>query len=181
MNDKYKNKYRIPSARLQNWDYRCSGVYFITICTAEKRCYFGEIENGKMLLSPVGIIADILWCEIKNHHKGVSLGEFVVIPNHIHGIIILDNEGVVNVSEDKEEEVSQYSKISPKSNSISAIVRSYKAAVTKHSRRLSYDFAWQTRFYDSIIRDENQFKLVSDYIVNNPINWDKDKVNSLYV
>ncbi len=186
MTEKYQNKYRIPSARLSRWDYRWAGAYFITICTAERNHYFGEIENGKMILSPVGVIADILWYGIKNYQKNVALGEFVVMPNHIHGIIILndDMDNVDNVdnvetlhatSLHATSQQSQYSKISPKSNSISTIIRSYKSAVTKHARRLGYDFGWQTRFYDHIIKNDNSFKRISKYIINNPEQWKEDK------
>ena len=87
--DKFRNKYRIPSARLQHWDYRWAGAYFITICTQHRIHYFGEIENQKMILSHVGILADVFWHEIQNHAQNVELGEFVVMPNHIHGILIL--------------------------------------------------------------------------------------------
>ena len=89
---KYNNKYRIQSIRLANWDYRSNGAYFITICTKNRIHYFGEIKNGKMQLSNIGIIADILWCEIKYHIPGIQLREFIVMPNHIHGILILNNK-----------------------------------------------------------------------------------------
>jgi putative transposase len=92
--DKYQNKYRIESARLKGWDYRNSGDYYITICTHLKEHFFGKINEGKMQLSNIGVIAYILWHEIKNHYpKGlIELGEFVVMPNHIHGIITLNAE-----------------------------------------------------------------------------------------
>ena len=95
MAKKYQNKYRIESARLQNWDYRREGAYFITICTQNRKHYFGKIKNGKMEFSNIGIIADILWSEIINHNDDIELGEFVVMPNHIHGILILNNNTVV--------------------------------------------------------------------------------------
>ena len=87
MADKFQNKYRITSSRLKNWDYRTSAAYFITICTANRTHFFGEIVNQKMVLSNTGVIADILWHHIPNHAPNVSLGEFVVMPNHIHGIV----------------------------------------------------------------------------------------------
>ena len=96
MGDKFQNKYRIPSARLQNWDYANEGMYFITVCTKDRMHYFGEIENGKMMLSNVGVLADLMWYEIKNHAHGIELGEFVVMPNHIHGILILNGENDCN-------------------------------------------------------------------------------------
>lgn len=87
---KYKNKYRSASARAQWWDYAWQGAYFITICTADRRPYFGHIDHGKMKLSPVGAMADIFWHEIGNHARAVELDAFVVMPNHVHGILILN-------------------------------------------------------------------------------------------
>ena len=92
MADKYQNKYRIPSARLQTWDYANEGAYFITICTKYRRHFFGDVMDGKMILTNAGVIADILWHEIKHHNKNIQLGEFIVMPNHVHGILILDGE-----------------------------------------------------------------------------------------
>ncbi len=88
--DRYKNKYRIASARMQQWDYRWAAAYFITICTKNREYFFGEINKGEIELSQLGVIADILWHEIPNHASFVELGDFVVMPNHIHGILILD-------------------------------------------------------------------------------------------
>ncbi|MFT4073171.1 MAG: hypothetical protein QM654_14755 [Dysgonamonadaceae bacterium] len=98
--DKFRNKYRIPSARAPFWDYGQDGAYFITICTANHECVFGKIENGKMILSPLGIIADKWWGEIKTHCPVVELGEFVVMPNHIHGILIINNRDKNDIGND---------------------------------------------------------------------------------
>ena len=98
MADKFQNKYRIPSARLQHWDYGWDAAYFVTICTKDRECFFGEIENGLMNLSKIGVIADVLWYEIKNHATNIELGEFVVMPNHIHGIIILNGNDKLNAT-----------------------------------------------------------------------------------
>ena len=86
---KYKNKYRIESTRLKGWDYRNPGEYFITICTQNRQHFFGECKNGKMKLSTAGAIAQGFWFEIPKHYDHVQLGEFVVMPNHVHGILIL--------------------------------------------------------------------------------------------
>ena len=91
MNEKYQNKYRISSARLQSWDYGWVGEYFITICTKDRLHHFGKIVNGEMILSNIGVIANLMWYEIRNHQKNVELGEFIVMPNHVHGILILNN------------------------------------------------------------------------------------------
>ncbi|MCB9510031.1 MAG: transposase [Deferribacteres bacterium] len=90
MSEKFKGKYRNESARLQNWDYGRDAAYFITICTKNREHYFGEIENSKMRFTPAGAIAHVLWHEIKHHAKNIELGEFVVMPNHVHGMIILN-------------------------------------------------------------------------------------------
>jgi putative transposase len=97
MAEKFQNKYRVPSARWQDWDYAWDAAYFVTICTKDRECYFGEVVDGIMNLSGVGIIADLLWYEIKNHAKNIELGEFVVMPNHIHGIISLNGNDDANV------------------------------------------------------------------------------------
>jgi len=90
MSKKYANKYRIKSTRLQNWDYGWNAAYFVTICTADQKCFFGKIRNGKMQLSETGRWADKFWHEIPNHFSFVRLGAFVVMPNHIHGIVVID-------------------------------------------------------------------------------------------
>jgi len=86
----FQNKFRNETTRLPNWDYRWDGSYFITICTKNCEYYFGEISNGKMNLSNIGVLADIFWHEIKNHSKNIKLDAFVVMPNHIHAILILN-------------------------------------------------------------------------------------------
>lgn len=203
MSDKFQNKYRIPSARLPNWDYGWDAAYFITICTKDRECYFGEIENGSMNLSKIGVIADILWYEIKNHAKNIELGDFVVMPNHIHGIIVLngnhkiDATGGSEISSDVSTDVETRHALSLQpeppqptepgktiaqqrfqnqgKNTLSSIVGGYKSAVTKHANRLKLNFAWQPRFHDHIIRDEKSFRNISAYIVNNTANWSSDQ------
>ena len=95
--DKFKNKYRITSARLQSWDYGANGAYFITICTQNREHYFGNIANNEMQLNELGQLAEKYWMEIPNHFPFIELGNFVVMPNHIHGILIIDNDPNDNV------------------------------------------------------------------------------------
>jgi len=90
MQNKFQNKYRIPSARLQTWDYANNGAYFITICTQNREHFFGNIKNGIMQLSEIGKLAAQFWYEIPNHFPMVELGNFVVMPNHVHGILIIN-------------------------------------------------------------------------------------------
>jgi REP element-mobilizing transposase RayT len=182
---KYLNKYRSESARAQWWDYGWNGAYFITICTADREHFFGEIKNGKMILSPTGVIADLLWHEITNHSKFVELGDFVVMPNHIHGILILDkpNEFVVNENkqtiDENEKTIGQNRFQNIGKNTVSSIIGSYKSAVTKHANRLGLKNGWQTRFHDHIIRNDAEYQRISNYIVNNPNKWIEDKFYSV--
>ncbi|MDT0685077.1 transposase [Autumnicola psychrophila] len=91
MTDKFRNKYRIPSARLQTWDYSWNAAYFVTICTHNRQNFFGKISDAKMQLSEIGTISHQFWNEIPNHFPFIQLGEFIAMPNHIHGIIIINN------------------------------------------------------------------------------------------
>ena len=103
---KYKNKYRIETTRLKNWNYGWNGAYFITICTQNRIHYFGEIENREMQLSKIGKMAEKYWYEIPKHFPFVKLDAFIVMPNHIHGIIIIDkpddehNDGCIVETQD---------------------------------------------------------------------------------
>lgn len=96
MNEKFRNKYRIKSSRLPHWDYKRNAAYFITICTRYRENFFGEISNGTMHLSGIGEIAEDLWVKIPEHFPYVSNDEFIVMPDHIHGIIIIDNHDTLS-------------------------------------------------------------------------------------
>ena len=179
---KYNNKYRIESVRLKNWDYRNNGAYFITINTGNRKHFFGEIINSEMQLSPIGEYAQNFWMEIPKHFSFVELGNFVVMPNHTHGILIINNVKSLHCYDmDKslhcnDSTGNQYfSDISPKSGSISTIVRSYKSVVSKHARLLNPEFNWQPKFHDHIIRNSESFERIQNYIENNPSNWKEDK------
>ncbi|AYO58293.1 hypothetical protein CO230_09300 [Chryseobacterium sp. 6424] len=91
----FKNKYRIESARWRNWDYTSAGAYFITICTQNRLHYFGKIENAEVKLSEAGEIASQFWLEIPEHFSHAQVGEFVIMPDHMHGILILDSSATV--------------------------------------------------------------------------------------
>lgn len=174
MAEKFQNKYRIASTRLQNWDYGWDGSYFVTICTKNREHSFGKVVNGIMHLSHVGIIADVLWYEIKNHARNIELGEFQVMPNHIHGIIII-NSGHALSLQYQPGSIGRNRFQNQCQNTLSSIIGSYKSAVTKHVNRLHLDLTWQTRFHDQIIWNERAFQNISEYIKNNPRNWGKDR------
>jgi putative transposase len=94
MAEKFRNKYRVPSARLQNWDYGANGAYFITICTKEMQHFFGEVVEKKMILNSVGELAEEYWIEILKQFPYVEFGNFQIMPNHVHGILIIDKSVV---------------------------------------------------------------------------------------
>jgi putative transposase len=188
MNNKFQNKYRISSSRLKNWDYGKNGAYFITICTGNREQYFGEIvtidEENEMQFNEIGKLANEFWSEIPKHFPFVELGNYQIMPNHIHGILIIDKKNIVddvvetlqcNVSTKNGIKNEQMAKISPKRGTISTIMRSYKSVVTKNAHYIHAGFEWQERFHDHIIRDTESFEKIQNYIENNVANWKDDK------
>ncbi len=193
--DKFKNKYRIQSARLKGWDYSDYGTYFITICTKNWQQFFGKVNNGEMQLNELGEIAEKCWKEIPNHFPSIILDNFVVMPNHVHGVLIISETEALSNSQQVEtlhatsestrpKTKSNYlentknkrlSDISPKAGSISTIIRSYKSAVTKQARLVNKSFAWQARFHDHLIRNNKSYDTIINYIETNPYHWEDDK------
>ena len=195
--EKYQNKFRIKSNRLTTWDYTIAWWYYVTINTFNHKEYFGEIKNGKMELNEIGKIAEEELLLTPKLREYVELDDYVIMPNHIHAIIIInesvetcrgmsENHGnIINnrrdvaryISTDGDEQTENYfSKISPKPKSLSSIVRSYKSAVTKRIRKIGINnFKWQSNFYDRIIRNESELFNIRKYIEQNPLKWDLDK------
>jgi putative transposase len=177
----FKNKYRIESARLKGWNYRNPGYYFVTICTRGRSHYFGTVEQDDVRLSAIGEIAAQCWAENPQHHQGIELDEWVIMPNHAHGIIIIVVETLqCNVSTDCNVSTvakNQMSVISPKTGSLSVAVRSFKSVVTKLAHHAGHEFGWQERYWDHIIRNEAELNRIRNYIRANPSNWEKDRNN----
>lgn len=188
------------SIRLKGYDYAQAGAYFITICCQDRAHLFGEVTDGKMKLNPYGMIAHNEWLKTPEIRKNAELDVFVIMPNHIHGIIILNNIGrgeshsPDNKMPDKNDspdnkmpddklpdnvDLNTGECNSPRqspSNNIGAIVRGYKSSVTKQLNSLNIGRAvWQRNYYEHIIRNEQSFQAVSRYIVNNPSKWKEDK------
>jgi putative transposase len=197
---KFKGKYRIESARLQGYDYSSEGSYFITICAHKMQHFFGHIENEKMHLNEIGKLAEKFWKEIPDHFPHAIIDEFIIMPNHMHGIIILNpklmnvqtwhcdvsipntpnGNDTANTKETSHCDVStkqqKMAAIRPKSGSLSVIIGSYKSVVSKHAHKISKKFEWLERFHDRIIRDENEFERIATYIRNNPKNWKDNEI-----
>ena len=189
--DKFRGKYRIPSARLQTWDYGANGAYFVTICTYGREDYFGDCKNGIMNLNEIGIIAEKYWIEIPNHFPFVELGNFVIMPNHTHGIIIINkiteiNGDAANIADIPVQtpklgvSATDTAAASQKWNpgNLGVIINQYKRKCTIESRKINPNFLWQTRFHDHIIRNSGEFERIQYYIENNPTKWQDDKFNN---
>ena len=179
MPDKYQNKYRIPSARLQTWDYGSIASYFVTVCTKNREHFFGEIIWNEMRQSEIGKIVEQEWIRTPELRPDMNLrlGEFIVMPNHFHGIIIIGENQYNTVGcRDAMHCVSTPNQFGPQSKNLGSIIRGLKSSVTTQAKKLGNNiFAWQSRFHDHIIRDAKSFERIQDYIINNPSNWKEDK------
>ena len=179
---KYRNKYRIPSTRLNGYDYAQAGYYFITICTKDRIYWFGNIKNSEMIKSKIGEITDKCWLEIPSHFPFVELDKFIIMPNHIHGIIIINEQQIANNKRRDAKfcvSTEEYkNKFGPQSKNLSSIIRGFKIGVKNFTKQNKIDFAWQGRFYDRIIRNEEELNKIRQYIIDNPIRWELDKNNT---
>jgi putative transposase len=202
----YKFEYIFPgmshcrkNIRLRGFNYGSNGSYFVTICTIERKLFFGDVLNKDIILNDVGEIAQRYWEEIPFHFTYVSLDKFVIMPNHIHGIITINHK--MQFASDNQEDnpvvphhgvalndagesrheiqkhLNQFSK--PISGSLSVILNQYKAAVKRWCNKNDHpDFFWQPRFYDHIINDSNEYLAIRDYIDSNPDNWENDDLHN---
>jgi len=188
------------SIRLKGYDYSQAGAYFITICTKNRQHLFGEVVNEEMVLNEMGLIAYNEWLRTQELRPNVSLDVFVIMPNHMHGIIVINDDrtgefdsprrpdiDIVNLDEFNMEAANPGEFNTPRqpfmmpkspSNNIGAIVRGYKSSVTKQINLLNYSGSvWQHNYHEHIIRDERSYCFISDYILNNPKKWAIDKFN----
>jgi len=171
-------QYKGKARRRTNWDYRSSGYYFITINTKYKAHHLGTIKEAIMFPSEIGKIAEEFWHKIPIYSPHVSLRAFTLMPDHLHGIIAINAKEITipeNKPFSKKKHKNSFAAISPKAGSISAIIRSYKSAVTKEAKLINPSFNWQPRFHDSIISSKEDLQRVENYIRNNPANWSKTK------
>ena len=192
---KWAGRYRTESARWQGYDYSQDGFYFVTICTENKELFFGDIRDGKMVLSKIGKIADKFWLKISDHFSFVKLDCYVIMPNHVHVVLYIDHgqiddDGGYTTVETRRgaslprTQNKHKRKFGPlQKNSISSIINHYKGGVTKLCCKYDINFAWQARFHDRVIRNENELNRVRQYIIDNPLRWelDRNNKNNLYI
>ena len=181
-------KHHRRSIRLPNYDYSQSGAYYITIVTWHRECLFGDVVDGKMVLSKLGLVAKQQWENLPNRFPNITLGAFVIMPNHLHGVIvIMTGRGTAGNHNDHDGDLSrraptheQYQK--PVKGSIPTIVRSYKSSVSYRINLMRGTQAipvWQRNYYEHIIRNERDLQNKTDYIEANPMLWAADNENPI--
>jgi putative transposase len=192
-NPQYHNR---KSIRLKGYDYSQNGAYFVTICTYQRRCFFGEIRDGKMELNQIGKIVAQEWLKSSEIRQEIELDQWVIMPNHLHGIVIIDHEGKINHYKEgnhnqrinhKDQTINHKGstpltptkslKYHQKPRSLSSLISGFKSAVTKqiNQMRKSCDIPiWQRNYYETIIRDEKAYYNIQEYIMTNPQKWIDD-------
>lgn len=181
MEEKYKNKYRTSSARLAGWDYGSHGLYFVTICIKDRIPYFGKIENhndlkiqnletqssetqsiASLRFTEIGKIAHDNWESIPTFHPYVELDDFIIMPDHMHGILFIN----------KPDKISwDLNKFGAQSKNLASILRGYKSSVKTYATTNDIEFAWQPRYYDRVIRNDKEYLNIKNYIRDNPDQW----------
>ena len=166
------------SIRLQGYDYSAEGAYFVTICTRGRQCLFGQIVDGSIIaLNEFGEIVRDEWSRTSEIRTGIVLDEFVVMPNHVHGIIVID-DGVSGRRSTRPLAPTGEQFGKPVSYSIPTIIRGFKAAATTKIntlRRTAKLPVWQRNYYERIIRNDRELNAVRQYILSNAANWEKDE------
>lgn len=162
------------SPRLKVWDYSNPFWYFVTICTHNHSDFFGKIISEQVLLNNLGIASHNFWTEIPAHYKSAELDYFVIMPNHLHGILILNDVGLRHASTNKK--INNKEGGTCPAPTLSNIIGSFKSAVTKWTNQNGYStFKWQRSYYDRIIRNEKELYFMRNYIKLNPSKWDLEK------
>lgn len=165
------------SIRLARRDYSWPGTYFGTICTAGRKCLLGGIEDGVMRENVLGRLVRAHWCRIPSHFAAPELDAFVVMPSHFHGLIHLHR---LVEAEEQQYKLAQFGQT--QSQSIAAIIGTFKAAVTRDARRVLHRpklIVWQRNYFERVIRDGKEYEEVCRYIGDNPSNWKKGE-NSMW-
>ena len=167
------NRHHRHSMRLQGFDYTQEGAYFVTVCIQDRACLFGDISDGKMILNEAGLMAERHWHDIPTHFPHIELDEFVVMPNHVHGILSI----TAAVGAKKFSPLPSQQMHGP-SRTIGSVIRGFKIGVTKWMRQNTPVYnVWQRNYYEHIIRDDASLNLIRRYIMDNPAQWAEDEEN----
>ncbi|MFH1798929.1 MAG: transposase [Candidatus Omnitrophota bacterium] len=168
---------RKSKIRLQGYDYTQSNHYFITACTDNKQEWFGEIKNNEMILNNYGNIIKQQWQWLGQQYPYVKLDEYIIMPNHVHGIIIINNLYINHFVTARSRPGPTHSN-NIKIKSLSSLIGAFKTTSSKSIRLNGLsDFIWQRSFHDHIIRNEKSLQKIREYIINNPASWAEDEEN----
>jgi putative transposase len=184
--DYAQGRHHRRSIRVPDYDYSQPGAYFITIVTRGRECLFGEITKGEMHLSAMGQIAEECWRLIPEHFPSMELGVYVVMPNHVHGIIVMRDRSDADASERRgtiyraptnyRAPTERFQK--PVAGSIPTVIRTYKASVTRRiGREFNATGIWQRNYYEHIVRNDEEYNRIHLYIEANVANWVTDNEN----
>lgn len=157
------------SIRMPGYDYSREGAYFVTICAYDRGCLFGEIKDGGMQLNEFGKIVGRCWYDLSNHYKNMELDCFVIMPNHIHGIIKIVGAGFKPAPTDVDT-----------NHGLPEIIRALKTFSARKINQIRKNPGmpvWQRNYYEHIIRGEDELNRIREYIINNPAQWDNDRNN----
>jgi REP element-mobilizing transposase RayT len=182
------DKHHRRSIRLPKYDYSSSGAYFITICTHQRECLFGEIVDGEMQLNPLGQLVHVCWQRLPFHFPNLQLDAFVVMPNHVHGILVLADSRKGEAS--GRGRVAQYENHCPDASplqprgtipgSVGSIVQNFKSVsaqrINRHCQPNTIKI-WQRNYYEHIVRNEESLQYIRQYIQNNPLSWQDDQLH----
>ena len=194
---KFQGKYRIESTRLKDYDYSLNGAYFVTLCTKNSTHLFGSIVDQKLIPNRQAEIVTECWLDLPAHYTNCVLDKFIIMPNHVHGIIIIDNEiaetglklnNTIVETDLKPDKVVVETGLKPVSTagrvakpySLSEIIRGFKTfsarKINEYQNTRGKAF-WQSRFFDHIIRNREELKRIRQYIIENPLKWELEKNN----
>jgi REP element-mobilizing transposase RayT len=173
------DKHHRRSIRLKGYDYSQPGWYFVTICTQNRAMLFGDVVNGKMVLNDAGRMVAQCWCDIPDHYPHVRLDKYIIMPNHVHGIIEITGDEIDDTNVGAKNFSPQQNIQSPHfrspSKTIGSIIRGFKIGVTKWFRQhTKIHTVWQRNYYEHIIRNENDLNRIRKYIIENPLKWQDD-------
>ena len=175
MTDRYNpDIHHRRSRRLKGYDYSQAGAYFITVCTRNRECLLGDVIDGVMALNDAGRVVEEEWMKSADIRKEIELDAFVIMPNHIHGIIVIDGRGTARRAPTCE----RFGQ--PTVGSIPTIVRAFKSACTKRindMRNARGTPVWQRNYYEHVIRNEDDLDRIRQYIADNPVCWAEDENN----
>ncbi len=179
------------SIRLKGYDYSQRGAYFVTLCTQNKECLFGDIVDCVIRLNEFGLLVKNEWVKTADIRKEITLDEFCIMPNHIHGIVIIQNMdshvvgangGSPEIGRDDQTETGRPagSPLRMKSKSISSLMAGFKSNVTKQINEIRQTPGvpiWQRNYYEHVVRDNNELNRIREYVMNNPVKWAEDEEN----